>query len=470
MATSCDGGRTWTKSVSNPIVRGEPDGVGVTGWRDPFVAAWPALDRTRGILEKEKETEKEKEKTLYGIVSGGIRGSGPALFLYAVASGDLSSWDYLGPLVHFTEGSYRPTRWTGNYGVNWECGNFLTLGDGADEERHFVLVGSEGGVKPDTPLDAPLDAPLGSPYGSWLLWMSGELTQTKDGPRLIPNVFGLLDHGLFYAASSYEHPITKQRIIWGWLKEDTLALDRREAKGWAGFQALPRELFLLRLTDVTEALKTPLDDIASLIVKPNAGTARTKTVYTLGVRPLPGLEGLRRGDPTCWVQVTHNHNNHNSTSSTIRLLATCRSPSYELEAIVRVVPSPRGMTGHQRVGFHLRHNDNLSRRVTVYFDVQAETIVLDRSQTNDEAGMPRNELAGPFTLFRQATTGWETLRLRIFGDGDTIEVFVNDRFALSGVAYLDSTFTGISSFVEGVENSVVFERVRIWDDMASCLA
>lgn len=43
MATSCDGGSSWTKSASNPILRGEPDGVVVTGWRDPFVAAWPAL-------------------------------------------------------------------------------------------------------------------------------------------------------------------------------------------------------------------------------------------------------------------------------------------------------------------------------------------------------------------------------------------------------------------------------------------
>ena len=406
---------------------------------------------------------------MYGIVSGGIRDSGPALFLYTVAPGDLSHWDYLGPLVHFTEGSYRPTCWTGNYGVNWECGNFLTLGDGADE-RQFVLVGSDGGIK--TKPDTPLDAPSPSPYGSWLLWMSGELTKTKDGPRLVPDVFGLLDHGLFYAASSSEHPITKQRIVWGWLKEDTLALDRREAKGWAGFQALPRELFLLRLTNVTEALKTPLDDIDSLIVKPNAGSTQTKTVYTLGVRPLPGLEGLRRGDPTCWGKLTHNHNyNTGSTaSSTIRLLATCRSPSYELEAIIRVVPCPTE-TGHQRVSFHLRHNGNLSRRVTVYFDVQAEIIVLDRSQTNDETGMPHDELAGPFTLFRQ-TTGWETLRLRIFSDGDTIEVFINDRFTLSSVAYLDAAFTGINSFVEGegVGNSIVFKRIRIWGDITSCLA
>ncbi|CAK7221773.1 hypothetical protein SBRCBS47491_004642 [Sporothrix bragantina] len=342
MATSTDGGRTWTKSANNPILAGEPEGIVVTGWRDPFVAKWPALDQARGILADE---------TLYGIISGGIKDSGPALFLYTVATDDVSHWEYLCPLVHMTEGSFKPTRWTGNYGINWECGNFLTLVEG-DDERSFVLVGSEGGVQSVAENGANV-------YGSWLLWMSGELTQTNDGPKLVPKIFGLLDHGMFYAAASYEHPVTKQRIVWGWLKEDTLALNHREAKGFAGYQGLPRELYLLEISDVVGALNTPLHEIDSLIIEDN---------------------------------------------------------------------------------------------------------------TNVEDGMPRDELSGPFTLFKQ-TNGWETLRIRIFGDGDTIEIFANDRFALSAVAYLNARYTGISGFIEGEGDfqSVVFESIRIWDDMASCM-
>lgn len=411
----------------------------MTGWRDPFVGHWPALDRARSVPVGE---------TLYGIISGGIKDSGPALFLYAVASDDVSQWEYLGPLVHITEGFYQPTRWTGNCGVNWECGNFLTLGEG-DEERSFVIVGTEGGAKSVTEKGDNV-------YGSWLLWMSGEFTQTKDGPRLVPNVFGQLDHGLFYAAASYGHPETKQRIVWGWLKEDTLALKHREAKGFVGYQALPRELFLLRIPEVVEALKTPLDKIDSLIVEDDAG-AQTKTVATIGIRPLPGLEQLRRNDPICF---------NNVTSKNTTFLTKCRSPSFELKTTIRIIPTGK----HQRVGFHLRHNDALSRRLTVYFDVQTETIVLDRSQTNDEDGMPRDKLSGPFTLFRQVG-GWELLRLRIFCDGDTVEIFANGRFALSAVAYLDARDTSISTLNESEDSdqSVVFETISIWDDMASCL-
>ncbi|KAL1888284.1 hypothetical protein Sste5346_009676 [Sporothrix stenoceras] len=437
MATSADGGRTWTKSANNPILAGEPEGIVVTGWRDPFVAKWPALDRARGILADE---------TLYGIISGGIKNSGPALFLYTVATNDVSHWEYLCPLVHIAEGSFKPTRWTGNYGVNWECGNFLTLGE-SDDKRSFMLIGSEGGVKSVAENGANV-------YGSWLLWMSGELTQTNDGPRLVPKVFGLLDHGMFYAAASYEHPVTKQRIVWGWLKEDTLALKHREAKGFAGYQGLPRELYLLVISDVVGALSSPLHEIDSLVVKDNDKDG-TKIITTLGIRPLPSLESLRRGEPICFNNLTGN----------TTYLTTCRFPSFELEAVIRIVPTGQ----HQRVGFNLRHNDDLSRQLAVYFEVQTETIVLDRSQTNVEDGMPRDELPGPFTLLKQ-TNGWETLRLRIFGDGDTIEIFANDRFALSAVAYLDARYTGISGFVEGEGDaqSVVFESIKIWDDMASC--
>ncbi|KAK2043083.1 Arabinanase/levansucrase/invertase [Colletotrichum somersetense] len=47
MATSRDAGRTWVKSEQNPILIGEPDDATVTGWRDPYVAEWPALDEAR---------------------------------------------------------------------------------------------------------------------------------------------------------------------------------------------------------------------------------------------------------------------------------------------------------------------------------------------------------------------------------------------------------------------------------------
>lgn len=443
MATSQDGGRTWSKSELNPILVGEPEGITVTGWRDPYVAEWPALDKVRGV-----------QKSLYGVISGGIINEGPAIFIYSVRANDLSRWEYLGPLVLVAEGQYKPTAWTGNFGVNWECGNFMTLADNKGGFQ-FMFMGTEGSLRPDR------SEKTEDGYGYWSTWMAGPLRQTADGPRMSLEMQGILDHGIFYAANSFEHPITKSRIVWGWLREDGLALERREAKCWAGFQSLPRELFLYRLCNVIGTLKTPLEDIASLKVERNSGAA-SKDVCTLGIRPLPGLESLRLGKPKSWENFANN-------TAPVTSLFKCKTASFELEAVIRLPAA-----GKQRTGFHLRHNEDLSCRLSIYFDPESELIVLDRSYTNQESDIKKDDLSGSFTLFRQLDAQGvgelERLHLRVFGDGDTIEIFANDRFALSAVAYLESTFTHISSFVEGPEEEpVVFERVHIWDEMASCL-
>jgi beta-fructofuranosidase len=447
MAVSRDGGRTWLKSELNPILVGEPNGLTVTGWRDPYVTEWPALDKARAV-----------PKSLYGMISGGVLKEGPALFLYTVQPNDLSQWNYLGPLKLAFQGqsSSEQTRWSGNLGINWECGNVMTLGDNS-KEYNFLLVGTEGGLRPGRNEDG------GDPYGSWFVWMAGDITQGESGPRMNVEIQGILDHGVFYAANSYQHPLTDMRVVWGWIKEDSLNLNRREAKGWAGFQALPREVFLYSLHNVTATLKTQFEDISSLTVKQETGES-TKTVYTLGIRPLPGTEALRRGVSTTYHNIT-------STSAQVVYLMPCKSMSFELEAVIDL-----SATSNQRVGFHLRHNKDLSRRLTIYFDLRDEKIVFDQSQTNEESDIPKDPLCGPFTLFKQRRVDGkqqpeedlERLRLRIFGDGDVFEIFANDRFALSGVAYLQSDYTGISCFVEGSgDDTVVFESIRIWDDMVN---
>lgn len=38
LATSSNGGRTWTESASNPILKSEPEYLAVIGFRDPFLA------------------------------------------------------------------------------------------------------------------------------------------------------------------------------------------------------------------------------------------------------------------------------------------------------------------------------------------------------------------------------------------------------------------------------------------------
>ncbi|UZP38618.1 hypothetical protein NXS19_006434 [Fusarium pseudograminearum] len=435
VATSNDGGKTWQKSEQNPILDGEPEGVTVTGFRDPFLAEWPAMDEMRG------------EVSMYGFVSGGIVDGGPTVFLYAISPTDLTQWTYLGPLVDLPSGYSPSGKWGGDFGVNWECVNFMTLHNDS-EECPFMLMGTEGGLKPG--------AKEGAEH--WSLWMAGSLEQTKEGPRLKPEFDGILDHGCLYAPNSYEHPITKNRIVWGWLKEDDLTLSRRENKGWTGYFSLPRELFLYSVDNVTRSLTSPLQDLG--FIKATNNGRGSSTIQTLGIRPLPNLEGLRREKPAYW----------NSIDSTFGLggLTNSHSGCWELEATIKVSPKDKS------AGFWIRHNKDLTQGTAICFSPGSETITIDKSKSNNETDIEKAPASGPFTLFysdRNGSEELEKLHLRIFCDGDVLEVFANDRFALSTMVYADSKdCTGISWFVESEGPSEsVFESVKLWENMREVL-
>ncbi|KAM5344237.1 hypothetical protein ACJ41O_012774 [Fusarium nematophilum] len=438
VATSSDGGKTWQKSEQNPILRGEPEGLDVTGFRDPYLSECPALDKIRGV------------KSLYGFMSGGILKGGPTVFLYAVAPNDLTKWTYLGPLVEIPTG-FRPSgRWGGDFGVNWECVNFMVLRDGADEYQ-FLLMGTEGGQKPAAEDES----------GVWSLWMAGALEDDAEGPKMKHDFSGVLDHGCFYAPNSYEHPVTKTRIVWGWLKEDELSLARREAKGWTGYFSLPRELFLYTAHNVTRSLQTPLEDVRCVkITEEMSSQGSSKKLQTLGIRPLTDLQSLRLGSPAVWTEADRSTNTGKLTET--------RSPSWELEATINVSPN------QQRVGFCIRHNDDESLKTSVFFSPQSEEIMIDRSQSNREHDIKKDAVSGPFTLFysdENGTEELEKLRLRIFCDGDILEVFANERFALSTMVYADAEeCTGVSWFVEGKgSGGAVFESIKLWDKMSGVL-
>ena len=159
LAISEDAGRTWNKSSVNPILTGEPDGLIVTGFRDPFLSEWPALDKVRG----------SNEKRLYGIVSGGVVGKGPAAFLYDVSPDDLTTWTYLGPLTDIPVGFRRPSHWNGDFGVNWECVNFIALSDGA-YDLNILTMGTEGGLAKEYRKKQHKEGEEVT-HGTWTLWM-----------------------------------------------------------------------------------------------------------------------------------------------------------------------------------------------------------------------------------------------------------------------------------------------------------
>jgi beta-fructofuranosidase len=284
IATSLDHGKTWYKSAKNPILPGEPPGLEVTGWRDPFCAPWPSMSVTLGLdLE-----------TTFGIISGGIRDVTPTSFLYSIDADDLSVWSYIGPLTNFGL-NLRPSRWSGDLGRNWEVTNFLSLKDEENPaiDHDFLIMGTEGCL--EGPNGSIRSAGPSRP-GRGQLWMSGNVGKNEiSGAIDMSYGFGgYLDHGCLYAANSFFDPKIQKHVVWGWITEEDLCDELRHQQGWSGVLSMPRQLYIQTLYNVVGASSSDLSSITSInLVGEGDGVFTAQTLASEPYRPL--VESLRIG-------------------------------------------------------------------------------------------------------------------------------------------------------------------------------
>lgn len=451
IATSDDHGVFWNKLSQNPVLEEEPHGLDVTGFRDPYVAPWPALDKLRGCAT-----------SLYGIVSGGIRHKGPAVFLYAIDPGNLAEWSYLGRLMDSPANLRKSLKWSGDFGVNWECAGFMNLNSRHDTiSKDFIVTGTEGGEeRPWVKLylaGKPDDFPRRTTR--YCIWIAGSLTRdvTDDTVSFSHEFDGILDHGCFYAANTFYDPSMQRRVLWGWLPEEDVPIDHCKGKGWNGSLAVPRELFLHKMTSVTRALRSSLDNVASIQATQDV-PGETYTIETLGIAPLPDLSALRTSKPHILTDVSLPR-----PTTSLRWFPL-RGNVWEMKAMISI---GKGCSG---VGIIVKHNQDRTTGTSIKFHPEREEIVVDRSKSNDSTEINKCDERGSFTLFEQ-DFGFgeelEKLRLHIFCDGDILEVFANDRFALSTMIYTTELDADeISLLGEGLTDSVRFEEIQFWSGMS----
>ncbi|GMK59594.1 hypothetical protein CspeluHIS016_0802000 [Cutaneotrichosporon spelunceum] len=412
LATSADGGKTWNKHPCNPIIAEEPEGLNVTGFRDPYLGPWPAMDRARGTSGR-----------LYGLNSGGIHGQGPRTFLYDVDPTDLTRWTYLYPLFRSHSARSRPGgKWGGDLGLNLECTNFVTLSAG-DVEREVIITGSEGG--------APRPRGGEPRYGVWVLGsLEGEEVD------LDISAAGMVDWGALYAFNTFLHQ--GRRILWGWLIEEDLSDGILAERGWTGCLGVPRELFLASYSGVTGTLKSKVADVGSFEVLPSG------EVVTLGMRPLPELVHLRGSHISQAISLGGSH-------------FRCEAArACTIDLVVEVTD------GTEEVALHVRQSADGSTRTSISFFPKEEVIKVCREHSNDRADIVKTTEEGPFTLLRFSEL--ERLRMTVLLDGDVLEVFANDRFALSTRIYSPAEATGVAYEHKGLAR---VEHLDVWEMKAA---
>ncbi|KAJ1712486.1 glycosyl hydrolase family protein [Aspergillus flavus] len=411
IAVSRDNGVTWQRLDSNPILPAPPPDLNVTAWRDPYIGVWTAK-------QGEHDNDILPPLSLSGFLSGGIAGRTPTVFVYSVNPDDLREWTYVGPLVNVGL-NFRPSRWSGDLGVNWETTNWVVLTDHEGTTKNFIIMGVEGCLVSEREQKRVSRSQL---------WMAVDPRpeQPKSEPidALTDYAFsGIFDHGCAYAANSFWDPVTSQYIVYCWITEEDLPDGIRHRQGWSGVISLPRSLKLTTLRNVTKTRHSNLSDVTS--IEKEANGEGSFTIRTLGVEPDQRLKKLR-GEAQSITNVALWDRQH---CGNYLSLTTSR---WELEAEFAVGKLCK------LVGIEFQHDLDPRNSTVLAWAPCSETFSIHRPPPYDP-GINHNPEIAPHTLFTFADESGmekeETLRIHAFLDRNVLEVFVNERTVISTRIY-----------------------------------
>lgn len=388
-------------------------------------------------------------------------------FLYAINAYDLTQWKYIGPLVNFGL-NFRPSRWSGDLGRNWEVTNFCTLRND-NISRDFLVMGTEGCLPGPSMGIVKTTGPSRPVRGQ--LWMCGSLKPCKKGPISGPvtmryNYGGHLDHGCYYAANSFHDVTTKKQVVWGWITEEDLCDTFRHRQGWSGLLALPRELRIQTLNHVVGAFKSELGNITS--IEREADGQGSFTIRTLASQPVQSvIDNLRNGSKIRHARLARPLAGRVGRDLTFTS-DDVRTAQWELDCSFRVSKrcSSIGISIIHSRGQYYGHTPDypelLTTRIdfanttTLVFSPQTETFTVTRPaldcKHSEELINSASENA-PHTLFtmRDPSTGKgsvEPLSIRVWRDSSVLEIFVNDRTAISTRIYTAQETVGVRLFAE----------------------
>jgi beta-fructofuranosidase len=426
----------WEKYSKNPILPSAPSDK-VIAWRDPYAREWETLDRVLG---------KEPGEVFYGIIAGGYKGIGPALFLYEIDKQKVENWTYLGDFGSKSScwGGKPVDRWGADMRDIFEVANFVTLSatvKSADasnttreEKRDFFLMSAATWASEDSTKFTPPQRPPRQE-----IFVSGDFAEcSKETVSFRPKVTGYIDRGGYYAMNTLYDPTRAAVVAHAWVMEDDLSHDKRHEQGWSGFIALPRTIKLKAISDVLGCLGDELEDISSIELLPGA-TKDTQTVLALHVAPCQDVIDTlkdRAEQRQSWDGVAIENTNEISSRRSIAL-GTVPSHTAILQMKFQVKEDER-----DPIVIHLRHNEDLSFHTSILFDTASGTITVDRSKSvsSEEAQHcdTRPEIVPHVLFYCQDANGksvLETLDVTVILDHGVIEVFANGRTAITTRIY-----------------------------------
>ncbi|KAF6816522.1 hypothetical protein CSOJ01_02904 [Colletotrichum sojae] len=446
--TSADGGSTWDEVGT--VISGPPEGWNVTGWRDP--SFFPSTDLD-ALLEV-------SEPHYYMVLGSGLKSGdvpvelpgaarpgfiGPRIPLYSAPASNLTQWTFLGALWEpAANQSLGEPDVTGSYGYNFEVSSLfdLPVGD-SGEKAWFVSMGAEGGNTTSHWRE------------QWALWNRGDVSRRDNGSvEFTPGSGGALDWGISYAQATWADARNDgRRVMWGWANDDIVGADSQATAKQLGYQGtmnLPMELFVKETAGVVNCGEQK--DGSHCVKSCNGYTAQT-----LGIRPLPDVvELLREGAEELDFQVGALDGENKTVSADV-------GTSYELTATLSAFSGPAGIVVGQ--------SPDDAERTTILFDPAAAQISVVRDYSSLLPNFNNATFVGHFQPYEihernSTSTKTEELNFHVVLDNSLLEIWVNERFALTARIYPSrNDSTGLSFFAaEGAK--ATWSDVKVWSGLA----
>ena len=379
------------------------------------------------------------EPHYYAVFGSGIKGVGPRMPLWTAPARNLTDWSFLGALWEPTaNSSFGPVLSTGTNAFNFEVSGFYSLPDSKGNLHYYTTYGTEGGN-------------VSFHQGAqWALWGEGTVTRRENGSAQFNQVAGgAADWGNGYAITQFNDTKNNRRVQWVWVREELVGDDglfSATQQGYQGALAIPREIFVHEVDGVLNP-NGSLNSGEAVLSQRSDGTF---DVSTQGRRPAPDImEGLRAGAEHC------NHG-MNKTYTASEILSNGSAPSYELQATFS--PSSSGP-----IGLTIAASPDGSERTHIFYNPSNSTILVDRSASSAIQEFNNATVTGyfqPYTL--AATKQLEKIHMHVIVDGSLVEVFVNERFALSTRVYPSQTCATGYGVYAGEGGSAVVEKLEAW--------
>lgn len=249
--------------------------------------------------------------------------------------------------------------------------------------------------------------------------------------------------------TSFNDTKNNRRIQYGWAEEDMNNFGITQ-QGYQGALSLPRELFI---KDTPGVVHNPADTTPgnSRYTQSSNGTW---TASTLGVRPASDvINGLRRGSRHTKTQCSRRICDN---TSPLKLPSTL-SNSYELKLVIKNTTGATGVT--------VAASPGREEYTNIYYDPAKHSVVLDRLHSSEITEFSNVTLAGHFEPYQMVGSGTEPIEMDIFVDGSMVEVFVNDRFALTGRIYPSRDDSHGFALYSAPGAHVQYSDIEIWDGL-----